>query len=327
MSTLNLACRVRRTYFLQVLGVTVLAAGLSLFLLPFSLAEAAPNGWSTPYIIAMLVLGFILLLAFGPVEKYVARKPFLPWRLLKERTLLATCMLAATYQVGYYCWNSYFTSFLQVVNGLSIAQAGYVSSTFDVVSGVFLFLVGFGIRKTGHFKWLLYLAVPLYTLGQGLMIYFRRPDFSVGYLIMCQIFIALGGSTMTICEQVAVLSVAEHGEAAAVLAVLGLFGYMGGAVGNAVSGAIWTNIFPAELQKRLPETAMPAFAEIYGDLAKQLSYPMGSPARDAIIQAYAAAQSRMLTAGTAVMALTLACVFLIKDINVAKIEQVKGTLL
>lgn len=309
-----------------MLGVLVLAAGLSLFLLPFSLAESAPNGWSTAYIIAMLVLGLILLLSFGPVEKYISPKPFLPWRLLTERTLLATCLLAATYQIGYYCWNSYFTSSLQVVNGLTLAQAGYVSSTFDMVSGLFLFLVGFAIRKTGRFKWLLFLAVPLYTLGQGLMIYFRRPDSSVGYLVMCQIFIALGGSTMIICEQVAVLAVAEHGEAAAVLALLGLFGYMGGAVGNAISGAIWTSTFPAQLRQRLPPSAMPAFAEIYGDLATQLSYPMGTPARDAIIQSYAVAQTRMLTAGTAIMALTLACVFLIKNINVATIEQVKGTL-
>ena len=274
----------------------------------------------------MLVLGLLLLLSFGPVEKYISPKPFLPWRLLTERTLLSTCMLAFTYQIGYYCWNSYFTSFLQVVNDLSLAQAGYVSSTFDMVSGLFLFLVGFAIRKTSRFKWLLYLAVPMYTLGQGLMIYFRRPNFSVGYLVMCQIFIALGGSTMIICEQVAVLAVAEHGEAAAVLALLGLFGYMGGAVGNAISGAIWTNTFPTELQRRLPEAAMPDFAAIYGDLAKQLSYPVGSPAREAIVQAYAVAQTRMLTAGTAVMALTMVCVVLIKNINVAKIEQVKGTL-
>lgn len=309
-----------------MLGVVVLAAGLSLFLLPFSLADAAPDGWSTGYIIAMLVLGFVLLLAFGPAEKYISPKPFLPWQLLTERTLLATCMLAATYQVGYYCWNSYFTSFLQVVNGLTIAQAGYVSSTFDMVSGLFLFLVGFAIRKTGRFKWLLFIAVPMYTLGQGLMIYFRRPGWSVGYLVMCQIFIALGGSTMIICEQVSVLAVAEHGEAAAVLALLGLFGYMGGAVGNAISGAIWTSTFPEELRRRLPESAMADFADIYGDLAKQLSYPMGSPTRDAIIDSYAIAQTRMLTAGTAVMALTLACVFMIKNINVAKIEQVKGTL-
>ena len=235
-------------------------------------------------------------------------------------------MLAATYQIGYYCWNSYFTSFLQVVNNLSLAEAGYVSSTFDVVSGFFLFLVGFAIRKTGHFKWLLYGAVPLYTLGQGLMIYFRQPGQSVGYIVMCQVFIALGGSTMIICEQVAVLSVAKHGEVSAVLALLGLFGYMGGAVGNAISGAIWTNSFPQALARLLPESAQPDLAEIYGDLAKQLTYDMGTPTRDAIIQAYAIAQTRMLTAGTAIMALTFICVFLIKDINVAKIEQVKGTL-
>jgi hypothetical protein len=32
----------------------------------------------------------------------------------------------ATYQLSYYCWNNYYTSFLQVVNDLSISEAGYV---------------------------------------------------------------------------------------------------------------------------------------------------------------------------------------------------------
>ena len=311
---------------MAVLGVLTLASGFILFLLPFSLADAAPNGWSTHYIIAVLVLGFILLAAFGIVERFIAPKPFLPWKKLFNRTLLGACLLMSVYQIAYYCWASYFTSYLQVVYNLTLAQAGYVSSTFDVVSGVFLFLIGFLIRKTGRFRWLLLIAVPLYTLAQGLMIYFRQPNKSIGYIVMCQIFIALGGGTMIICQQVAVLSVAEHSEAAATLAMLGLFGWIGGAVGNAISGAIWTSTFPQALNRYLPQSARADSVAIYGSLDKQLSYALGSPARDAIVQAYAIAQTRMLTAGTAVMVLALICVLVIKNINVAEIQQVKGML-
>ena len=306
------------------MGLLTLAAGLTLLLLPFSLADAAPDQWRTGYIIAMLVVGLLLLVCFVAVECYIAPKPMMPWRLLTSRTLLGACLLEAVYQIAYYCWFSYFTSFLQVVNNLTLAQAGYISSTFDVVSGVFLFLIGFLIRKTGHFKWLLWCAVPLYTFGQGLLIYFRQPGTNIGLIVMCQIFLALGGGTMIISMQVAVQSTAEHGEVAIALAVWSLFGYVGGAIGNAICGAIWTNTFPQALDRYLPQLTGAERSKIYGSLAKQLSYPMNSPIRDAIIQAYAHAQTRMLTAGTAVMVLAFVAVAIMENVNVAKIQQVKG---
>lgn len=272
----------------------------------------------------MLVTGFTLLILFGLHERFTAPRPFIPYTLLTDRTIVGTCLLCGTYQIAYYCWNSYFTSFLQVVNNLTIAQAGYVSNTFDVVSGCLLLLVGFLISKTGYFRWLLFIAVPIYIFAQGLMIYFRRPGISIGYLIMCQIFIAIGGSIIILCEQIAVLAAADHQSVASVLAVLSMTGWLGGSIGNTISGAIWTNTFPDALIRLLPEDALDSFDEIYGSLDVQLSYEVGTPTRIAIQEAYGIAQQRMLTAGTAIMGLALVWVFLIRNYNVATIRQVKG---
>lgn len=60
------------------------------------------------------VLGFVLLVSFAFFERYFAKIPFLPFQLLTRRTIFATVMLDATVQVAYYCWNDYYTSFLQV---------------------------------------------------------------------------------------------------------------------------------------------------------------------------------------------------------------------
>ncbi|KAF2006050.1 MFS general substrate transporter [Amniculicola lignicola CBS 123094] len=305
-------------------GAFLLAAGLVIFLLPFTLADSAPNGWSTGYIIAMLVLGFVLLIAFGLHERFTAKKPFLPYNLLTSRTVMGGCLLSFTYQISYYAWASYFTSFLQVVSNLTIAEAGYVSATFDVLSGVLLLGIGFIISKTGYFRWLLFVAVPFYLLGQGLMIHFRQPGTSVGYLVMCQIFIAIGGAIIILCEQIAVMAAADHQHVASVLALLNIFGWLGGAVGNTISGAIWTNSFPQALERFLPEEELVNLEDIYGSLDVQLSYERGSPARLAIEQAYGFAQKRMLIAGTAIMGLTLVWIFMIKNINVAKLRQTKG---
>lgn len=295
-----------------------------MFLLPFSLADSAPNGWSTDYIIAMIVVGFVVLVLFGLHEAFLAPVPFIAAHLLTNRTVIGACLLDVTYQISYYCWASYFTSFLQVVNDLSISEAGYVSSTFDVVSGVLLLLVGFLIRKTGYFKWLLYIAVPLYVMAQGLMIYFRQPNKYIGYIVMCQIFISMGGSVFIIIEQLAVLAASNHQYVAAVLALLNVVGNIGAAIGNTVSASIWTNTFPQALARYLPESDLADLDTIYNDLSTQLSYPYGSDTRIAIQKAYGYAQTRMLAAGTGIMALSFIWILFIKNINVAKLQQTKG---
>ena len=273
----------------------------------------------------MIVLGFIILILFGLHETFLARHPFLNIHLLANRTVIGACLLDATYQISYYCWNTYFTSFLQVVNDLTLSQAGYVASTFDVVSGGLLLGVGFLIRRTGYFKWLLYFAVPLYVLAQGLMIYFRQPDQNIGYIIMCQIFISIGGAIFIITEQLAILAASDHQHIAAVLALLYVVGNVGGAIGNAICGAIWTNTFPNALEMYLPEESLENLEAIYGDLETQLSYPIGDPTRIAIQMAYGYAQQRMLTAGTVIIGLAFVWVLLIKNINVKENKQVKGT--
>lgn len=274
----------------------------------------------------MLVVGIVCLIVFALSEHFLAPVPFLPWELLTSRTVLGACLLDVSYQVSQYCWQNYYTSYLQVVYGTSIEVAGYINHIFDVVSGVWLLVVGLLIRKTGHFRWLLFFAVPLYMLGVGLMIYFRQPHWSVGYSIMCQIFIAFAGGTMIICQQVAVLAAADHNHAASSLAFLNCFGSMGSAIGSSISGAIWTHTLPEALKRRLPESVNGDWKTIYDSLEVQLSYPKGTAVRTAISLAYAESQRSMLIAGTAIMALSLIWTFVIRDIELSKKVQTKGVL-
>ena len=306
-------------------GVCLFAGGLTIFLLPFTLATSAPNGWKSGYIIAMIIVGFILLIFFGVYEMLWAPAPFLKYEFLTDRSVIGACLIDMTYQVSYYCWNSYFTSFLQVVCNQSIANAGYINSTFQVVSGVLLFIVGYLIRRTGRFKWVFYVGIPIYTLGLGLMIYFRRPNQHIGYIIMCEILISIGGSSFILLVQLAVLAAVDHQHIAAVLAMLYVSGTIGGAVGNTISGTIWTNTFLKALLRKLPESALPNAVSIYSSLPMQLSYPVGSPERIAIQESYGYAQARMLAAGLGVFSLCYVWVLLLRNHDVSKkTTQTKG---
>lgn len=141
---------------------------------------------------------------------------------------------------------------------------------------------------------------------------------------MCQILSAFAGGTLVMCEQLAAMAAVPHNEVAAVLALEGMFTSIGGSIGQSISGAIWTNMMPQKMLEYLPESEKANAAAIYGSLPMQLAFPVGSPARDAIIAAYGYVQRRMLIAGVAFMPVALGCVLLWRDINVKKLQQTKG---
>lgn len=141
---------------------------------------------------------------------------------------------------------------------------------------------------------------------------------------MCQLFNGVYSGVWALTAQLAIMACVSHQEIAVALAMWGLFGSIGAAIGFAVSGALWTNIFPGQLYNRLPEDAKNLTATIYGDISVQLSYPMGSPIRTAIIDAYQDVQRKMVITGVAFIPLCLACLYLWRNINVRKLEEDRG---
>ncbi|KAJ5698425.1 Major facilitator superfamily domain general substrate transporter [Penicillium macrosclerotiorum] len=313
------------TVQVDLFGVFVFTAGLVLFELPFDIADYAPQGWASAYIIAMLVLGFSMLFVFAFWERWLAPVPLFDWRLLTHRTIIGAVLLDATYQLSNYCWSYYFTSWLQVNNDLTITTANYISNIFDMVSGVLLLLVGWIIRRVGRYKWTLYIAVPLYIFTQGLMIHFRQPNMNVGYQVMCQIFLAIGGSIFILIEQLSILAAVDHQHVATALALLNVAGTIGDSAGLTISTVIWQNTYIKALLRYLPESAMSNLDNIYEDLVTQCSYPIGSATRLAIQKAYAYAELRLLAVGCGIMVLAIPWTILIKDVDLKRKRQVKGT--
>lgn len=78
-----------------VIGIILVTAGFSILLIPFNIYNRAPDGWKSGYIIAMIVLGFFLLVAFVLWERFFAKVPFIPFHFLVDRTILGACLLDA----------------------------------------------------------------------------------------------------------------------------------------------------------------------------------------------------------------------------------------
>ncbi|KAI1931795.1 hypothetical protein LOZ58_001122 [Ophidiomyces ophidiicola] len=308
----------------DLIGILVLAAGMALFLLPFSLWTFQGQKWKAPLIICMIIFGGLLLIFFVIYEKYMAPVTFIPFKLLTDRTVLFGALFFLFVFFNGAVWSLYFFSMLQVVWELDVTNATYISNIYRVGSCLWALVVGVLIRWTGRFKWLaVYFSVPLLMLGVGLMIHFRQPGTNIGYIVMTQIFVAFASGTNVITGEMAMMAPSDHQHIAVILAILNLFASVGQALGATVATVIWTSRFRSALEEYLPANA--DIAKIYASLVTQLSHKPGSPIRIGISHAYAEAQRYMLVTGVCVLCGALVCAALWRDIKLNDKKQVKGT--
>ncbi|RYP31853.1 hypothetical protein DL766_004232 [Monosporascus sp. MC13-8B] len=307
----------------DAIGISLITMGMTLVLVPFSLVGSRESTHAFGSNAVLVFLGIALVVAFVMHERRTAR-PFLKFSLLLSPNVAGACLLSIAVFVAYFSWDGYYTSYLQVVHDLSITEAGYIGHIYGFGSCIWAGVVGYLIRRTDRFKWIAWAALPVHILGGALMIIFRRPDTHMIWIIVCQVLITIGGSTLVVCEQMAVMVVANHSDLASVLALLSLCSYTGSAMGSSLSGAIWNTTLPEALAALLPSYSQEDLAWIGSDLAKQLSYPMGDPVRIAIIAAYDKAQVRMCIAGTLVSLISIIAVSMWKDVRVSQAKQVKG---
>ncbi|OJJ48028.1 hypothetical protein ASPZODRAFT_64155 [Penicilliopsis zonata CBS 506.65] len=306
----------------DVIGLLIIATGFSLFLLAFNLYSYQAKEWQSPMILCFLVIGFLLILAFPVWERYCAPVKFMPWELIQNRTVFFTFSMVVSLYLAWYIWDDYFYSLLQVVFDQDVTQATYISNIYTIGSCTWCLVFGAILRHQGRLKWwAICFGVPLTVLGVACMIKFRQPDSYIGYIVMCQIFVAFGGGTLVICEQMTVMAVSAQRNIPSILAIESVVASIGSAVGGTISVAMWTGIFPKQLKQLLPASAQPDFSAIYGSLANQLAYPRGSAVRDAIEEAYGHTQRIMLITATCFYVITWASCFLWKDIDVRKMKQ------
>ncbi|UNI16000.1 Siderochrome iron transporter 2 [Purpureocillium takamizusanense] len=311
----------------DVVGALLLIAAFVLFLLPFSLVSYNRATYGSATFIAMVVIGFLMFFVFVAWEKWFARTHFIRWELLRQRTVLGACFMAAISFFSFYSWNLNFYSFVTVVYDLDVSLAGYMTQIYNVGSCFWGVVFGLWIRWTKHFKYtVLCLGLPLMMLGSGLMIKFRGQGADIGYVIMCQIFIAFGGGTIVIGNDMAVMAASDREGVAMMLSLLGLFASIGGAIGDAVSAAIYRGTFPEGLRERLPADAQDQWSALYlGGYLEHQKYAVGTPIRDAINYAWGNSQKYGAISATAVLTLGIPAIAVWKNYRVDK-KQNKGTM-
>ena len=227
--------------------------------------------------------------------------------------------------VFYLSVQPYFNSYLLVVRGLSVQSSAYILNTFSLTSAVSSFIVSILIKLTNRYKWYVFAGSCLYMLGTGLMMHFRTETSSIASIVGSQFLIGFGGGMLNVPAQLGVQASASHQELAQATAMFLTMISIGGAIGSAISGAVWSKQIPAKLEKYLPEDLRDEAMPIFQSITTAMEYEPGSPARVAINRSYQETMTTLLTIALCMCAPVILCSLLMSDYKLDEIGQgVKG---
>lgn len=304
---------------LDVVGVFLLTATLSLTLIPLTLAGGESKKWKTAGIITPLVLGILMIPVFAVWERTTAH-PMMPRYLLRERGVWAALLVAIFISFSWCTQADFLYTVLIVGFDFSIADSTRIASVYSfcaIVGGVSLGLV---IRKIRRLKPFIVGGISLWLVAYGIMFHYRGgTDTSAkAGVIAGQVVLGLTGGFFSYPNMAAAQALTKHEDIAVITSIMLTMNNVGVALGNTVSGAIWTQTLYDRLQKDLAPNLELAQQVYAAPLYVVPEYPVGTPERTAIIESYRYIQRLLMIAGMCLVIPMLAFAMLLRDTRLPK---------
>lgn len=295
-------------------GLLIMIISLAFILIPLSLAGIQAQGYKTPWVIALIVIGGVALLAGFPLyEHFVATHPIFPLRYVRHRAIGLAFLLYFTDYMAAAASHSYLYNWAIVAQNLNVVQAtdlSYINGVFTFFSGI---AFGFVMWKTRSFKWWLIVGLVIRLIGYGVMFRIRTQHPSLGELIVVQILQGLGDGIVQTGGYIAATINVPHKETAQAVALIVTIGMLGSSVGSAISGAIYTSTFPNELRKYLGDLATP---ELISNVINSIDAGIpewGTPVRTGIANAYNQVTSYFFIAAIVIIAPSFIIVYFLPN--------------
>ncbi len=239
-------------HVVDYLGTALLAAGLSAIVLATSLGGNS-YAWGSSFIIGLGIAGVLALVAFAFAERR-AREPVLPLALLRNPIFSVTSGVGFIVGFALFGAVTYLPLFLQVVKGASPTESGL--QLVPMMGGLLITSIASGqiITRTGRYKPFPIAGTAVMTLGLYLL---STLDTASGQPLIF-LFMFILGLGLGMVMQVLVLAVQNavaYSELGVATSGATLFRSIGGSLGTAVLGAIFSNRLSSELKSVLPASA------------------------------------------------------------------------
>ncbi|KAF5672723.1 major facilitator superfamily transporter [Fusarium denticulatum] len=294
---------------IDIVGLILLGFAFSLILLPITLAKSAKGGWNNPSMIAMIVVGFVILILFGLYEMYLAPKPMMTKRIVKNRAFIAGVIIHIFNQMASSVRNTYFSSYILIIKEWTTYQwtifLGITTMGLCLVGPV----VGLIHRVSHRYKGLMIFGAAARILGYGLLI---SPNGMMtqdtARLVAAQLIFCLS-SLNVVGARVGVQASVPHDDVASLISIITLWSTLGSSIGSAVATSIWTEEMVAQMHVEMPNVDDTTIATIYGNIKTLKKYDFFDPIRQGSIRAYAIVNGHITIAS-----ICLSCVPLIASL-------------
>ena len=246
------AATARVHHVIDYLGTALLAGGLSGIVLATSLGGNS-YAWGSPVIIGMAAAG-VLALGLFPFAERRAKEPVLPLRLLSNRVFSVTGLVGFIVGFALFGAITYMPLFLQVVKRASPTGSGL--QLLPLIGGLLITSIASGqlITRTGRYKPFPIAGTALATLGLYLLSTLNATS-ARGEIYAYMFVLGLGLGMVMQVLVLAVQNAVSYRDLGVATSGATLFRSIGGSLGTAALGAVFSNRLSSELKRSLPRTA------------------------------------------------------------------------
>ncbi|WQF86910.1 Putative major facilitator superfamily, MFS transporter superfamily [Colletotrichum destructivum] len=273
---------------IDAFGLVLLGFGWTLLLLPFSLKTYADRGWRNQSLIAMMVVGGVLLVAYVVYEMKWAKVPSAPRRLVMNKTFLMAIVIDSFYMLAGNMRGLYWSSYVYIAKPWSSQDWVYYNNTLTLALCVFGLVAGLLQRWTHRYKMLQIIGLCIKIIGMGIMIDGPRATMSTAPMVLSLVMIGCGGAFSVVGSRVASQASVPHQDVALAIALLSLWSKIGSSVGSAVVAVIWADRMPKLLRRHLPASATDKDVQSLFNSVRTIrtKYAFDDPMRQGAIEAY-----------------------------------------
>ncbi len=301
---------------IDYVGAALLAGGLSAIVL-FTSLGGTTWAWGSSQILALMVLGVVLLIAFVFVERSAA-EPIVPLTLFRNRIFTVTSAIGFIVGLALFGAVTYLPLYLQIVKGHSPTTSGLLLT--PLMAGVLVTSIGSGqlISRFGRYKPFPIAGTALMTLALLLLsrISVAMPTWQTAvFMLVLGLGLGMTMQVLVLAAQNAVpyelLGVATSGST--------LFRQVGGSIGVSIFGAIFASRLAVHLASALPPGVHPP-AAASPELVEQLPPAI----HEDYIGAFAASLRPVFAAAAGISFLGFLLSWLLREVPLRKSAAAEG---
>ncbi|MCP3719612.1 MDR family MFS transporter [Paraburkholderia sp. CNPSo 3281] len=297
-------------HVIDYMGAGWLAAALTCLIL-FTSEGGSLLPWTSPTLWLTLLLGIVAVAGFIHEEKHAA-EPIIPLELFRERTFVLASLIGFIVGVSLFGSVTFLPLYLQVVKGSTPSQAGM--QMLPMMGGVLVMSIITGriISKIGKYRMFPIAGTALVAVAMMLLARLRIDT----PIHLMYLYMGLLGCGLGMVMQVLVLAVqnaVEFRHMGVATSGATLFRSIGGSVGVAAFGAVFSHGLNARLEKVLT-----AGVELPQPLTPDVIHHLPPTLHAQYLAAFAGALHTVYLSAAVVVVFSFALSWLLRDVPLRK---------